>query len=88
MQKFWNVIALVFCLFTAMDVMAAGEEAKCRQWALEDGVPSAKLAAYVRECAVEISSASSEASQDFSALPSPAPTEENRQTFSATPLEN
>ncbi|CAK0749665.1 hypothetical protein CCP3SC1AL1_160030 [Gammaproteobacteria bacterium] len=85
MQKFWSVVGLTFYLFTARHVMAVGEEAKCRQWALEDGVPAQKVAAYVRACAAEISSTASETSLDF-LMPS-VPAEETRQTSPVIPVE-
>ncbi|CAK0766999.1 hypothetical protein CCP3SC5AM1_40010 [Gammaproteobacteria bacterium] len=31
-------------------VFAAGNESKCRQWALEDGVPAVQIASYIQEC--------------------------------------
>jgi len=49
-----SVLISVTLLFNSTLAFAtAGDEAKCRQWALEDGVPGAQIANYVRECSAD-----------------------------------
>jgi hypothetical protein len=48
-----SIVHLVALTFLTLSAFGAGEEAKCRQWALEDGVPAAQMADYVRECVAD-----------------------------------
>ncbi|CAK0752010.1 exported hypothetical protein [Gammaproteobacteria bacterium] len=51
MLRFFIPILLTTAFISSgTPVWAAGDEAKCRQWASEDGVPAAQIANYVREC--------------------------------------
>jgi len=69
----YNISGILLYLFTGALLAAPKNLEKCRQWALEDGVPAIQIGDYVRKCTAEY--------EDNSPPPSPpAPKDDNSES--------
>ncbi len=62
----WFVPSLVFfSLVSSVGPVegASAEESRCRQWALEDGVPGKQVLDYVKKCAAELAKSTARESE-------------------------